>query len=531
MKPQGRRAGFSLTELLTVTVIILVLLSVLIIGVDSVYEHSLQLQCQHRLETIGQACQMYFSSYNRLPSAWDMYARRRWYETLAATYIADPQALGCPAADTVPIQEGEIPEPPPSNITDPVLAALRWLKAHQESDGRWEPATHSGSRSSSDCGDTGLALMAFLGYGCTGTYPEEFAATVTQAINYLISRQGSDGRFPGHGGYWAYDHHVATMALGHAYLLTGHPGAKQAAQKGVNYTVSLHHADHGGFGYDVNKNDASVTGWAIQAIWMADRAGLQVNKGKVDLCLETMVYPSDYSCWYRYCDPYNKPTSNHRHHGATAISLTCRLLMDHKVGASANMSSKEGRCRGVLDWLRNDPHYYSYARTSGDLLYYYYYMTLANSLLGDTQWENWTTTQPGAAQPVFPHEIIEHQQADGHWPTSICRWGSYGGTVYTTALACMTLEAALEEHWQEEPVQGQCSYGYSARLGTEDRTPAPDTAIVMDALHWMINYEDDPSYVSARHGGQVNVLFFDGHVDALYPEEITEGTWTLDAGD
>jgi len=526
------RRGFTITELLVVVALILILVSLLVVVTERVYARATQVECQARLEQIYLAVQMYANEHRgMLPRTWDMYSRRRWYETLADGYLDRLDVIACPAASAVGSQTAAVGDPVPTELSKPILDALKWLKNAQETDGRWEPGNWGGNRTSSDCGVTGLALMAFIGYGCTDQYPEEFAPTVAKGIDWLVSRQEASGKFPGHGGYWPYDHHVSTMALSLAYKATGRAGTKQAAQKGVTYTVSQEHPDHGGFGYDGNKNDASVTGWALQAIWAADLAGLNVDKSLVAKCLQTMVYNSpgsanDYSCWYRYSAPYRFDTGNHRHQAATAISLTSRLLMGHTVGSTPSHSSNAGRCRGVLNWLLNDPYYYSYARTSTHLLYYYYYMTLANSLLGGEQWENWTTVQPGGAQPIFPNELADLQQLDGHWPTSICTWGGYGSKVYTTALACLALEAALEGHWGEEEVSGACSYGYNDTLGADLFSPSRSTILIADAMHWMIGPEDDPSRLAPRHSGKINILFADGTVRPLSPDEVTDEMWT-----
>ena len=45
----------------------------------------------------------------------------------------------------------------------------------------------------------------------------------------------------------------------------------------------------------------------------------------------------------------------------------------------------------------------------------------------------------------------------------------------------------------------------------------------MDYTHWAITTEDSNDCLAPRHGGRANVLFADGRVEALYPEEITDG--------
>jgi len=534
--------GFSLTELLVVVAVILILTSVLIIGTGQIYASSMRLKCQHRLEQIGQACQMYaMQSQGVYPKAWDMYTRRRWYETLASRFLPNVTVLGCPSAGEVDVREIEAGPPPAPEHGEDMLKALRWLQSKQEPDGRWDVGTTGGSRSRSDNGITGLALMAFLGYGCTDKYPEEFAGTVGKAINYLLEEQRKPGeQYPG---WWygnrtpytetiGYEHSICVMAMAQAYVATGDPQCKQAAQSGLDFLLA--HEDvtngHGGFGYASDHCDISVTGWAMQAIWACSAAGLDiplVSRNRVETCLQVMVdssaeYP--YRTWYRYAPGFIQRRDDNRTRAAVAISLTARLLMGHRPAKSPSFTTKGGRCRGQLNWIRSGNQHLTHARRSTYMLYFYYYMTLANSLLGGEYWEEWK-------DQVYPDELLEHQQADGHWPKSICTWGGYGGEVFTTALACMAVEAAYEGHWEMTPTEGRCSYGYSMLLGENRLSPAANTIIAADSEHWAIHPDDDPSNLAPRHSGRINVLFADGRVRTLCPEEITDGMWTPEPGD
>ena len=90
-----------------------------------------------------------------------------------------------------------------------VEAALAWLAANQEPDGRWNASRHGGFREEkvlghdrqsagegADSGVTGLALLAFLGAGHThleGTY----RTTVQRGLEYLVAIQKTDGSLAG----------------------------------------------------------------------------------------------------------------------------------------------------------------------------------------------------------------------------------------------------------------------------------------------------------------------------------------------
>ena len=148
-----RNTGFSLTELLVVIAVILVLMGILIVGVQSVYSHAAQVNCQHNLEQIGHACRMYSTSHDgMLPRAWDMHSGRLWYEALASGYLDNWNVLACPSVGVPPSGgggEGEFNTVARDNV-DHLLEGLRWLRNRQETTGAW------GSK-----GATGLALLAF----------------------------------------------------------------------------------------------------------------------------------------------------------------------------------------------------------------------------------------------------------------------------------------------------------------------------------------------------------------------------------
>ena len=545
--------SFSMTEILVVVAVILVLISLLIVGVESFYAHTQQVKCQHRLEQIGHACEMYaLKHHGQLLAAWDMHSRHRWYEALAEEYLDSDAIIACPLEPDPPKAEPFKGDFTPNQT---IINGLEWLKEHQEPDGHWEVYKWggiSGSRGTGyHTGVTAIGLMAFLGYGCTDRYPSEYAETVEKAIAWLLTKQvasgTNEGKFNGYNSYtwYQYDHGTATMAMCQAYAITGRSDCKAAAVKALKHLLVVLQATDGAFGYDVYQNDVSVTGWCMQALHAGTAAGLQVMQGGTDLlkaakpkigqCLENMVYPGSYCCYYRYGPEWNRRDANLRQYAATAISLTSRLLMGHTPGSSPSLSNNAGRCRGVLNFLRNGSNYRTYARSNTHMLYYYYYMTLANSLLQDGGWEQWCAPQ-GSYKAVFPDELAELQDLSntdyrGSWAPSICQWGGYGGRAYTTGLSLLSLEAGIPGHWDVTTPGGACSYGYNPLVGESRQTPAGRTILVADAINWLLDPEVGTQNIAARHSGRANVLLCDGHVQPLLLGEITPGMWTPEAGD
>jgi prepilin-type N-terminal cleavage/methylation domain-containing protein len=550
------RKGFTITEMLVVIAVILILAVVLTVGIGTVYSQSIRVKCQHNLEQIGKACLMYASANRGLyPKAWDMYNHRRWYDTLLTTYLPEERVLGCPLEPNPPITGGTSDTYEGSRE---VIDALEWLADHQDNAGYWDVESNGGTSGSRGTGYrtgvTALALMAFLGNGCTDQYPPEYADNVADAITWLLSKQNSDtGKFNGYnsGTWYQYDHATATMAITLAYMITGRNDCREAAVKGLKHLIELQASSGSfGWGYGGYKNDISITGWCMQAIDAGKKAGLTVPDSggndmlaaagpSIDKCLENMVNLSEnYAGSYRYGPSWDADRTGCRKYAATAISVTSHLLMGQQPAATPSPATPSGRCRGAIDYVHNGSAYLIYAEDvdGRNSLYYYYYMTLANSLLGGSAWTDW-------CDAVFPQKLLDEQtltgEDKGSWPTGICEWGGYGGRAYTTALSVMTIEAGQPGHWNAGRGHGQCSYGYNFHLGDEPRTPGANTIVAMDYGAYIIcrgvrnsdgsldaNRNDPNSRIALRHNGTANVLFASGRVEALELNEFKDGMWT-----
>ena len=145
-----------------------------------------------------------------------------------------------------------------------VGAGLRWLARAQEKDGRWS-CKRWGGKNHWDVGCTGLALLAFLGAGYTHVRGP-YKGTVTRGLRWLKANQKPDGRF----NYRTfYEQGIAAMAVSEAYGLTFSPEIGRMAQKSIDYIAKVQ-PGHGGFRYNgavpQRQGDMSVTGWQIMAL-------------------------------------------------------------------------------------------------------------------------------------------------------------------------------------------------------------------------------------------------------------------------
>src|SRR5579862_5259804 len=188
---------------------------------------------------------------------------------------------------------------------DAVRAALRWLARHQSPDGSWAaagfPAQCTGEKCSGsggrdfDTGDTGLALLAFLGAGYSHLSRDEFpdptrpgktlrfGETVRNGLKWLVQQQDAEGCVGPRRGHYMYDTAIATLALSEAYGMTTSSTLQIPAQKAVDFLVAAQNPGKG-WRYTPRSgdNDTSVTGWAAMALKSADLSGLTFPKSTAE---------------------------------------------------------------------------------------------------------------------------------------------------------------------------------------------------------------------------------------------------------
>jgi len=165
-----------------------------------------------------------------------------------------------------------------------VVAALRWLKAHQEANGAWRCG-------GSTAAGTALATLAFLGHGET---PDsmEFGETVSRALEYLSLHVGADGFVSDASqDYIGGDSQgLMALALSEGYMITQSPLLRDPLERALNTIVRAQSAAKanaqqvGGWRYRPSSDDSdvSVTGWMIMALTSARLAGLHVPQEVCD---------------------------------------------------------------------------------------------------------------------------------------------------------------------------------------------------------------------------------------------------------
>ena len=299
-----------------------------------------------------------------------------------------------------------------------IIAALRWLKKVQEPDGSWSASKWAGA-GNCDAAVSGLALLAFLGFGCTDKYPSEFKLTVKKAVTYLVRKQNNGGF-----GERMYTQGICTMALAEAHGMgVGGSKVRAAAQAGIDFICRVQ-GSSGGFGYDGGGSDTSVTGFNFQAIKAGLTAKLKVPSSaltKAEAYLQASLNSDGSS-------PYGVPNPS----GTlpmTAAMLTGRLFLGHSATAED--------CIRQAKWLTNGNQHAQVGQAVNHL-YSTYYLSLSMFQMGGKYWTSW--------RDAFVMPLRGKQEKSGpnkgSWPNAGFAYGGHGGRVYTTTMAVLSLEVA-----------------------------------------------------------------------------------------
>lgn len=314
-----------------------------------------------------------------------------------------------------------------------VEAALRWLAANQEADGRWSAGRHGAGREQqvlghdrqgagvkADTAMTGLTVLAFLGAGYTHE-DGPYANTVNRGLEYLMSVQGRDGNLAGRSTLFArmYCHGMATLAMCEAYAMTRDPRLEPAVRQAIGYTISAQDPNTGGWRYQPgDSGDMSQHGWQVMALKSAELAGIPMaptTRTRAVRFIDLVTTGTHRGlARYRQGQAPTRPM--------TAEALFCRQLLGAEQGPAA---TREG-ADFLLEELPGEGQ---------DNFYYWYYATLTLYQSQGPAWETWNDA-------LKVRLLSTQRRSDdlaGSWdPTTV--WGGYGGRVYSTAMATLSLE-------------------------------------------------------------------------------------------
>jgi hypothetical protein len=328
-----------------------------------------------------------------------------------------------------------------------VEMALEWLRKHQDADGRWDGGVakfRDGSVApdedsftihcppgevcygecfywEADTALTGLSLLAYLGAGYTHTQGK-YADTVARGLNFLITSQKADGDMRGRSlAVGMYCHSMATLALCEAYALTGDDRLKQPAAKAVRFLIAAQAEGGAAWRYEPRApvGDTSILGWAVLALKSGKAIGFPVPDdciGGIQAWLDGVG--SGKSGGLAKYQPWKEVTPT-----MTAEAWVCRWFLQLDPNPNRNREAADHLFEHGPD---RDPYN----------LYYWYYGTLGMFQQGGDDWNRWNS--------LVRDRIVKRQKTTGHmagsWDPDDSQWGTYGGRIYCTALATMTLE-------------------------------------------------------------------------------------------
>jgi serine/threonine-protein kinase len=340
--------------------------------------------------------------------------------------------------------------------------ALRWLALHQSPAGSWGASTWSAACPGTGCekepvggpydiGVTSLALGAFLGGGLgpdseVRLGPRISGDVVRRAIDALLRQQGTTGQIATQDSDKpVLEHLLATWALGSSVLATGGAGGtagdrdrnrlREGARRALQYALDLE-LKGGGWGYapSAAAGDTWVTVWGGLALLASKDAGLEVPRPHLTGLLRWLDGVTDRTDLHVGEAPdrmgkvdLDGTESFVQHETLGAAGGFLRLLVEGKPGPGVGAAQKAL----IKDLPSSDPA----ARDFG----YWHWGTLFMAQREVRRGALWSRWSSGVSRELLPLQETGDTCALGSWlPRD--RWGAYGGTVYSTALAALTLE-------------------------------------------------------------------------------------------
>ena len=297
-----------------------------------------------------------------------------------------------------------------------VRRALDWFTRNQEKDGHWR------GRAGHTSAATGMAMLAYMGWGAKHSEPGPYQKPLAKAVDWLL-RHERNGDLRGRGDM--YDHGIAAIALTEAYSLTKDSRLRRPVERVIAFTVKAQNPKSGGWRYRPykenprDKGDMSVTGWQLMALRSAQLGGLEVSDHVFDRTKSFLesVAEGKHGGDYRYLP------RRERNVAMISEGMFCQQLL-YLPPASRRMRESAQYIQRDLPSQRNVNYYY------------WYYGSLAMHQNQGEPWEKWNEK----LRPILVRNQVRNAgREDGSWdPTG--KWGPEAGRCVITAMATLSLE-------------------------------------------------------------------------------------------
>lgn len=336
---------------------------------------------------------------------------------------------------------------------DAVARGLAYLARIQDPGGFWGDGERFDPKYGYVCvGNTGLALLAFLGAGHTPAGGGPYADHVARAIDFLLAVQGQrSGHF---GDTGPYSHAIATYALAEAYALERDARLRAPIEAAVAHLLAAQDRRSdprrlGGWGYfypslepgergDDGWPRTSVSAWCVMALESARLGGIEVPAAALAAArgfFERAFDPRLGAFRYSH-DPQRLGSAWPTLPASTPAALFVLGLFGADLEARELAPARDFiQRRAPLRHARASDD--AFVRRGEGNLYFIYYATLASFRIGGGAWERWNA--------ALKDTLLPAQRPDGSWEP-ICTYAlDYAGdsrerSVYTTALAVLSLE-------------------------------------------------------------------------------------------
>lgn len=345
----------------------------------------------------------------------------------------------------------------PKKTQESIDAALSWLASVQDrkasgknkSDGRWDSdnfiAHDKGGDPGQplyDAGVTGLALSAFLAVGRADN------DAVREGLAYLVRKQNSAGVFSNtRSQHFQLAHAFALAAVCEAWILTGNPNHRRAAQLGVDFCVASR-TPGGGWRYDPrgSENDTDVTVVMMHVLALAERGGLEVDPGAFFGGGAWIHSMTDGLVGYN-----ERGGLSARPPGLQDLfppdgtgSMSAAGLWGMALTENHGVTSPDFDF--AIKWCRKLPPVWAGGRVD---MYYWYWGSLYFHARGGKDGGRWKSSLKKA--------LVGHQSksgpAKGSWAPD-GPWGKDGGRIYSTAICSLALATPyrmVPQYWKVKP--------------------------------------------------------------------------------